>query len=50
MDDEPKDDIVTIAALGLLAYASADIGHHAIGHAAACLGLGGQVLRSLRSS
>ena len=44
MDADPKDNIVTIAAIGLLAYASADIGHHAFGHGAACLGLGGRIL------
>jgi hypothetical protein len=42
--DADKDNIVTIAAIGLLAYASADIAHHAFGHGAACLALGGQII------
>ncbi len=44
MDTEPKDSIATIAAVGLLAYASADIAHHVFGHGAACLVLGGQII------
>lgn len=44
MDAEPKDSIVTIAAVGLLAYASADIAHHALGHGGACLALGGRII------
>jgi hypothetical protein len=44
MNSIRKDSIVTIAAIGLLAYASADIAHHALGHGAACLALGGQVI------
>ncbi len=39
-----KDDTVTIAAIGLLAYASADIAHHALGHGGAYLGLGGRII------
>jgi hypothetical protein len=42
--DADKDNIVTIAAIGLLAYASADIAHHAFGHGAVCLALGGQII------
>jgi hypothetical protein len=44
VNTEPKDNIVTIAAIGLLAYASADIGHHVFGHGAACLLLGGRII------
>lgn len=39
------DNPVTAAAIGLLAYLTADIAHHAIGHGGACLLLGGQLLR-----
>ena len=39
------DDAVTIAAIGLLAYVSADVAHHALGHAGACLALGGSINR-----
>jgi len=39
-----KDNIVTIIAIGLLAYASADISHHVFGHGAACLVLGGRII------
>jgi hypothetical protein len=44
MDTQDKDNTATIAAIGLLAYASADIAHHALGHGAACLGLGGRII------
>jgi hypothetical protein len=44
MSSELKDNTLTIAALGLLAYASADIAHHVFGHGAACLLLGGRVI------
>ena len=44
MDADRKDSVVTIAAIGLLAYASADVTHHALGHGAACLVLGGQIV------
>jgi len=44
MGAEPKDNAVTTAAIGLLAYVSADVAHHALGHAAACLTLGGSVV------
>jgi hypothetical protein len=43
-----KDNVATVAAIGLLAYASADIAHHALGHGAACLAQGGRI-RSLSS-
>ena len=36
----PADSFATIAAIGLVAYVSADVAHHAFGHGAACLGLG----------
>jgi len=39
------DDAVTVAAIGLLAYVSADVAHHALGHAGACLALGGSINR-----
>jgi hypothetical protein len=42
----PRPGIATLAAIGLLAYVSADIAHHALGHGAACLALQGQT-RSL---
>jgi hypothetical protein len=38
-----RDDLLTVIALGLLAYASADIAHHVAGHGGACLALGGRV-------
>ncbi len=41
--EHKSDDMATLAAIGSLAYACADIAHHALGHAAACLGLGGQI-------
>jgi hypothetical protein len=44
MDQNRKDSIATIAAIGLLAYASADVTHHALGHGAACLALGGRII------
>lgn len=36
----PADSIATIAAIGLVAYVSADVAHHAFGHGAACVELG----------
>lgn len=44
MDALGKDNISTISAIGLLAYASGDIGHHALGHGAACLASGGRIV------
>lgn len=44
MGTKGRDNVVTTAAMGALAYLSADIGHHALGHAAACLALGGSVV------
>lgn len=38
-----RDDLPMLAALGLLAYASADIAHHVIGHGGMCLALGGHI-------
>jgi hypothetical protein len=38
-----KDHLLTTAAIGLLAYLSADVAHHALGHGAACLALGGKI-------
>lgn len=43
-----RDDLPTVVAVSILAYASADIAHHVFGHGVACLALGGQV-RSLSS-
>jgi hypothetical protein len=47
-DKPSEDDLATAAAIGSLAYLSADIAHHALGHAAACLAFGGSI-RSLSS-
>ena len=44
MAADRKDSLATIAAIGLLAYASADVTHHALGHGAACLALGGRII------
>jgi hypothetical protein len=41
---ETGDHVATIASVGLLAYASADIAHHALGHGCACLALGGSIV------
>lgn len=41
-----RDDLLTLIAIGLLAYASADIAHHVLGHGGMCLALGGRI-RSL---
>lgn len=47
-DGQTEDDFVTVASIGLLAYASADVAHHVLGHGGACLALGGHI-RSLSS-
>jgi hypothetical protein len=39
----PRDNLATLIAIGLLAYASADIAHHVVGHGGACLALGGRI-------
>jgi hypothetical protein len=44
MSEDRSDNGMTLAAIGLLAYASADIAHHVFGHGGACLALGGSVL------
>jgi hypothetical protein len=44
VSENRRDNGMTTAAIGLLAYASADIGHHVFGHGGACLALGGSVL------
>jgi hypothetical protein len=44
MKTESNDNIGTIAAIGLLAYASSDIAHHVFGHGVACLVLGGRII------
>jgi hypothetical protein len=38
-----RDNYPTIAAIALCAYLSADVAHHVMGHAAACMALGGQI-------
>ncbi len=43
-----RDNLATLIAIGLLAYASADIAHHVLGHGGACLASGGHI-RSLSS-
>lgn len=40
---ERKDDLATAAAIGLLAYLTADVSHHVLGHGAACLSAGGKI-------
>ena len=45
---EAGDHPATLVAVGLLAYESADAAHHALGHAGACIALGGR-LSSLTS-
>ena len=40
---DSKDNIPTIAAIGLVAYVCTDIAHHALGHGAACLIEGGRI-------
>jgi hypothetical protein len=44
MNAQGKDSLLTISAIGLLAYACADIAHHGLGHATACLASGGRVV------
>ena len=44
MGADANDNGITIAAIGLLAYASADIAHHVLGHGGACLALGGSII------
>jgi hypothetical protein len=39
----PKDDLATLAAIGVLAAIAAALGHEALGHAGACLATGGEV-------
>ena len=43
-DTASRDDLVTLVAIGLLAYATADIAHHVLGHGGACLALGGRIV------
>ncbi len=43
-DAAPRDDLVTLVAIGLLAYATADIAHHVLGHGGACRALGGRIV------
>ncbi len=44
-----RDDLPTLVAIGLLAYASADIAHHVLGHGGMCLVQAGEI-RSLSST
>jgi len=39
-----QDDLLTLVAIALLAYASADIAHHVLGHGGMCLAAGGSIL------
>lgn len=39
------DDMLSVGAAGLLAYLSADVAHHGLGHPAGCLLMGGRVTR-----
>ncbi|GJL92129.1 hypothetical protein [Hyphococcus sp.] len=39
-----RDNFLTLMAVSLLAYGSADIAHHAIGHGGACIALGGHIV------
>ncbi len=43
-DDPNQDSIATVTAVGLSAYVSADVAHHVLGHASACVGQGGQLI------
>jgi len=47
--DGSRDSVVAVAAIRLLAYASADVAHHALGRGGACLALG-ELSRCRRSS
>jgi len=38
-----QDDLLTLVAIGLLAYASADVTHHVLGHGGMCLVTGGSI-------
>lgn len=49
MAESDRDDAVTVGAIGLVAYVVADLAHHVLGHAAACVALGGR-LQSLTST
>lgn len=43
-DTASRDDLAMLVAIGLLAYAAADIAHHVLGHGGACLALGGRIV------
>lgn len=45
---DARDDLATAASIGAVAYLSADVAHHALGHGLACVALGGNI-RSLSS-
>lgn len=44
MGTHGKDSVLSVSAIGLLAYACADVAHHILGHGAACLASGGRVV------
>ena len=43
MKSTPADDLPTLAALGVLAFALADVSHEALGHGLATIAVGGRV-------
>jgi hypothetical protein len=43
MQSTPVDDLLTLAALGVIAFALADVSHEALGHGLATLIVGGKV-------
>jgi len=45
MQLESRDNITTLGAIGIIAYVTADIAHHLLGHGAACLIEGGRINR-----
>lgn len=45
MTGAPKDNPGTLLSIGVLAYLSADLAHHLLGHGGACLALGGKIVR-----
>jgi hypothetical protein len=42
--DHPRDGLNTVAAIALLAYVSADVAHHLLGHGVACVASGGRIV------
>jgi len=39
-----RDDLLTLISIGILAYASADVAHHMLGHAGMCRATGGRIV------